>query len=387
MVPPIQKSVNVWRTSKLVKQTVQPVVQDSLNVQTVVKVPSLNTVPKHSKPRVSCRVATHAQYAISKGLPQKKGIRPVVKKTEIKLVKGASFVNHCLSAKSVPNVPNVVKELGVGGRLQTFWPKWQELGANPRVVSILKEGYALPFKMRPPLDTVSSHHKWLCKSGKKPGSVRGLSCTKRKVGSRKGGCTDLPVLLQPVVLGPKAQQKVETHFGPQPVKPLSPNKHIQDGNSGNHQGLLTKRGMGHVAGFQRRLLSYPHPSQIQKIPQVLFEHQGISVHSPSIRASHGSVGIYQGGKRGEIVGSDKGYKNPPVPRQLVAQSPVPGNLPMKYPDPLGPVPRIRLGGQHGEVRTGTPASVQFRRLPVRSPDGTGSTHARALGDIKGETSL
>ena len=238
-----------------------------------------------------------------------------------------------------------------------------------------------------PFDTVSSHHKWLCKSGKKPGSVRGLGCTKKKVGSRKGGCTDLPVLLQPVVLGPKTQQKVETHFGPQPVKPLSPNKHFQDGNTGNHKGLLTKRGMGHVTGFQRRLLSYPHPSQIQKIPQVLFEQQGISVHSPSIRTSHGSVGIYQGGKGGEIVGSNKGYKNPPVPRRLVAQSPVPGNLPTKYPDPLGPLPRIRLGGQLGEVRTGTPASVQFRRLPVRSPDGTGSTHVRALGDIKGETSL
>ena len=238
-----------------------------------------------------------------------------------------------------------------------------------------------------PFDTVSSHHKWLCKSGKKPGSVRGLGCTKKKVGSRKGGCTDLPVLLQPVVLGPKTQQKVETHFGPQPVKPLSPNKHFQDGNTGNHKGLLTKRGMGHVTGFQRRLLSYPHPSQIQKIPQVLFEQQGISVHSPSIRTSHGSVGIYQGGKGGEIVGSNKGYKNPPVPRRLVAQSPVPGNLPTKYPDPLGPLPRIRLGGQLGEVRTGTPASVQFRRLPVRSPDGTGSTHVRALGDIKGKTSL
>ena len=120
MFPPIQKSVNVGKTSKLVKQTVQPVVQDSLNVQTIVKVPSLNTVPKPSNPLVSCHVATHAQYAISKGLPQKKGIRPVVKKTEIKLVKGASFVNHCLSAKPVPNVPNVVKELGVGGDYRPF---------------------------------------------------------------------------------------------------------------------------------------------------------------------------------------------------------------------------------------------------------------------------
>ena len=36
-------------------------------------------------------------------------------------------------------------------RLQMFWPKWSLLGANPRVVSILKDGYVLPFKVRPPL--------------------------------------------------------------------------------------------------------------------------------------------------------------------------------------------------------------------------------------------
>ena len=106
------------------------------------------------KPDLFCHVVNPVQYAISKGLPQKKGVRPDVARTEIKYVKGVSFVNHCLSAKSVPNVPNVVTELGVGGRLQKFWPKWETLGANPRVVSILREGYTLPFKMRPPLTRI-----------------------------------------------------------------------------------------------------------------------------------------------------------------------------------------------------------------------------------------
>ena len=39
----------------------------------------------------------------------------------------------------------------VGGCLQPFWQTWAHLGANPRVVSILKEGYVLPFKLKPPL--------------------------------------------------------------------------------------------------------------------------------------------------------------------------------------------------------------------------------------------
>ena len=132
-------------------QNVQHLVQDSLSCRNIVKFPSVNPTQKHSSKTVFCHVVNPVQYAISKGLPQKKGARPDVAKTEIKYVKGVSFVNHCLSAKSVPNVPNVVTELGVGGRLQKFWPKWETLGANPRVVSILREGYTLPFKMRPPL--------------------------------------------------------------------------------------------------------------------------------------------------------------------------------------------------------------------------------------------
>ena len=62
---------------------------------------------------------------------------------------------------------------------------------------------------------VSSHQKWSRKPGKKPVSDRGLKCLEREVGSRKGGCPDIPVLVQLVVPGPKAQQQVETHFGPQ----------------------------------------------------------------------------------------------------------------------------------------------------------------------------
>ena len=92
-----------------------------------------------------------------------------------------------------------------------------------------------------PSDQVSSHQKWLRKPGKKPISDRGLACLdSRKVGSRKSGSTDLPVLLQPVVPGPKTQQ-METHFRPQSAKCISPNKHIQNGNSGNHQSLFTER--------------------------------------------------------------------------------------------------------------------------------------------------
>ena len=78
-----------------------------------------------------------------KGPLQKKNLRPSHAKIEIKSVNSALSVNQCLFAPNVINVPCVVKDPPVGGRLQLFWQVWLALGSNPRVVSILREGYQL----------------------------------------------------------------------------------------------------------------------------------------------------------------------------------------------------------------------------------------------------
>ena len=95
------------------------------------------------------------------GQSQKKDVSPFQSDVAIKSVKGVSCVSHCLSAPLVRNVHHFVKDPPVGGRLQMFWQVWLSLGSNPRVVSILKEGYSLPFKVRPPLSrspVIISHY-------------------------------------------------------------------------------------------------------------------------------------------------------------------------------------------------------------------------------------
>ena len=93
------------------------------------------------------------------GHPQKKGISPGQIQKRIKHVKGVSCVNLCHSVPNVQSAPTVVDTLSVGGRLHSFWQKWKELGVNQRVVSIIKEGYTLPFKLRPPLTRGRFHEK------------------------------------------------------------------------------------------------------------------------------------------------------------------------------------------------------------------------------------
>ena len=107
---------------------------------------------------LSSNVKYHVvQYVPSApGLPQRKGLSHGVSdchqtKSQLKSVKGASCVTQLLFANPVSNVPNAVPNLPVGARLQKFWESWLNLGAGPKVVQILKEGYTLPFRVRPKL--------------------------------------------------------------------------------------------------------------------------------------------------------------------------------------------------------------------------------------------
>ena len=89
------------------------------------------------------------------GPPQKKGLSPGVsdcqqEKSQLKSVKSVSCVTRLSCVHPVPNVANV-NNLPVGARLQNFWESWLKMGAGPKVVQILKEGYTLPFQTRPRL--------------------------------------------------------------------------------------------------------------------------------------------------------------------------------------------------------------------------------------------
>ena len=81
--------------------------------------------------------------------PQKKGIRPIVK--AIKYIKCVSWVNQLFSDQPVINIHTVAQNLPVAARLHQFWKTWIILGASPKVIRILKEGYTFPFWKWPTL--------------------------------------------------------------------------------------------------------------------------------------------------------------------------------------------------------------------------------------------
>ena len=177
---------------------------------------------------------------------------------------------------------------------------------------------------------------------------------------------------------------METNLGSKSVKPLLEDQFIQDGNSGDDPVILTDRGMGNLAGLPQCVFPHPNQPKVKKVSEILPEQSNFPIHSSSLWFGHSSPRVYKGGQRSEADGSGQGYPNPPIPRRLVAESPVPGNLPTTYPDPLGPLPTVRMGSQHEEIRVGTPASFQFCRLPVRPCIRSGAAHSGPVDSSPGK---
>ena len=107
---------------------------NTLNVKLNV-VHSVHTAPGHSQKNEISPGAAGCTY----------------KKDILKPVKSVSCVIPLSYVNPVLNAPNVVTNLPVGARLQKFWKNWVVLGAGPKVVQILKEGYTLPFRIWPNL--------------------------------------------------------------------------------------------------------------------------------------------------------------------------------------------------------------------------------------------
>ena len=97
-------------------------------------VPRVHTAPGHSQKK---EISPGAAVCFSQS------------NYKIKSVKLASCVTPLSCVKSVVNVRNAVTNPSVGTRLQKFWQVWWNLGASPKIVQILKEGYTLPFQNRP----------------------------------------------------------------------------------------------------------------------------------------------------------------------------------------------------------------------------------------------
>ena len=170
-----------------------------------------------------------------------------------------------------------------------------------------------------------------------------------------------------------------TSLEPQCSKLIFERKNIQNGNPRGNSDFLATRGMGDIAGFQRRLFPHCSSCQVPEISQVPLPKSVLSVPGPSLWPLNSSDGVHLCGQRGQVNGSIPGYKDPPVPRRLVDSSPYQRILPPGHPIPPVPLSGIRLGGEPTKIRVGTQAGFRICGLPIRPLTRTGQTEPEPLG--------
>ena len=108
--------------------------------------------------------------------------------------------------------------------------------------------------------------------------------------------------------------KMVYNLGFESVELIPQYQYLQDGNPGDNSVILTGRGMGDIAGLQRRLLPHSNKLKVTEISEVFPVQSNLPIHSSSLWSGHSSPRVYQGGQGSEDYGSSKGYPDPPVPR-------------------------------------------------------------------------
>ena len=188
-----------------------------------------------------------------KEYPQKKCVNPsyCYHFQRIKCVKDVSCVDHLCSVNLVTNVPTVAPDLPVEARLHKFWEKRPALGASPKVVTVFREGYTLPFRFQPDLTRSPTVISCYVNPPQEPLLAGGFSSAPDQKCSRTGSNSKISGFLQQVIFGTQTLQPVETYLGPQHLEQLFKHRVVQNGDTRDNKNLPTDRGLGHLHRFQR----------------------------------------------------------------------------------------------------------------------------------------
>ena len=99
-----------------------------------------------------------------------------------------------------------------------------------------------------------------------------------------------------------------TNLGPQCSKQIFERKNIQNGNPRDNSDFPTTRGMGDIAGFQRRLFPHSNSHRVPEVSQVPFLKPILPVPGPPLWPINSSDGVHLCVQRGQVNGSVRGIR-------------------------------------------------------------------------------
>ena len=206
----------------------------------------------------------------------------------------------------------------VGGCLSSHWRRWQEIGAETWVVTVLRDGYRVPFKDSPPPlartpVSFSDVPGRLSSGSSLAARGRGDACQRSLRNRPRSGSR----LLQSSLPGGEGDWRLEACDRSLSFERLRPADAVQDGNSRFGAVVCQKGGFSSFLGSEGCVLSDPDPWIIEEAVEVHVGGDSLPVQSPVLRSVDCSPGLYQGLRGGVGLGSRSRYSTAPLPGRLV----------------------------------------------------------------------
>ena len=274
-------------------------------------------------------------------------------------MKGVSCVTQLSCVRPVTNVKNVASNLPVGARLQSFWQTWLDLGAGPKVVQILREGYTLPFRILPNLTrspTVISCYG---------NPYRNLSLLEPLHQLIDKNAVELVVnqksrgFFNRLFLVPKPNNKWRPILD---LSKLNPFLKVQRFKIETPETIRTSLQQGEwVTSIDFRDAYFHIPIQEQSRKYLRFHVKGRTYQFKAL-----PFGLFTAPleftvvvKEVKLMAMRKSIKDPPIPRRLVGEGFIPPNLSPTHSGSSKNMPKARSAGERREIRAGAKQVFNF----------------------------
>ena len=298
-----------------------------------------------------------------------------------KHVGGVSSVSQSASVANVRDAPAVVTSPPIGGRLQVFWQTWASMGASPRVLSILKNCYTLPFQTKPPLTReplIRSGYVTSVRQNLLQESVRSLlakQAIKRVHNPSSLGFYNCLFLV------PKPNDRWRPILD---LSALNRFLHVKTFKMKTPESIRLSLQQGEwvtLLDFSDAYLYIPINPVSRKYLLFHLEDQ-TAVLSLTVQPLYRCYGVYHCGQGGKAHGSGKGNPFTPVPRWLANTESDQRILLLPDTGPADPLSGTRLGRESSQVRIGPKAGLRLCRVPVRPEPRSSPTHSAEMADLE-----
>ena len=218
--------------------------------------------------------------------------------------------------RSLPDgVPLPVR---VGGCLARHWRQWQAIEAETWVVTVLRDGYRVPFLDSPPplSRTPVSFPTY------RAGSPRAQALRQEVEAMLAKGALEIvrdpgPGFYSRLFLVEKATGGWRPVDRSLTFERLRPADAVQDGNSRFGTVICQRGGFSSFLGSEGCVLSDPDPRIIEEAVEVHVGGDSLSVQSPVLRTVDCSPGLYQGLRGSVSLGTLPRDQTAPLPGRLV----------------------------------------------------------------------